>query len=937
MKRVSSFIFYLLIVVSLVAQPQGKILPIDKNVRYGKLANGLTYYIRHNALPEKRAGFYIAQKVGSMQEDDSQLGLAHFLEHMAFNGSANFPGRKKVVSFVENNGGQFGVNINAYTSYDETVYNLSDIALSDNTAIDSCLLILHDWSGFLTLDNAEIDKERAIIKEEWRTRNNTQFRLSNKLFSIFFEGSKYANRAPIGSMDIVENFKYQELKDYYHKWYRPDLQGIIAVGDFDAAEVEQKLKTIFADIPPCANTAKRVYYPVPNNKKPQVAIITDPEATSTSVAVYFKHEPIANKLRMTDSAIYQSLLGIVASQCLSNRLSDISRKSDAPFVNAGVSVGNFMIATTKNSWTLSAIPKEGEIQNALTEILRENMRAYTHGFTNSEIERIKSSLLASYESMYNNRNKQNSSNYISEYVRSFLNQEPIPGIEVEYNLVKDLLPAINPQTVKAYMHEIISRNNIAVAIAGPEKEKVVYPNEKTVNKIIERSFIETTTPLVEEEAPSTLIEKLPAKGKVVDITTDEKWGTTNWTLSNGMKVILKKTDYKDDQIILTGISGGGMVQFPDSDAVNANFINDVVGLGGLASFSNSDLKKILIGKSAAASASVSLTTQGVRGVSSIKDLETLFQIVYLQLTAPRKDEEAYSIYTTQLKRQLEDASKNPHAMMNDTISSTMYGNNPRIRNIKPDDVDKLNYDRVLQMYKTSFSNPAALTIILVGTIDETSVKPLVEQYLASLPQANQTKAQADESYYWIKKGSYAKTVYANMQTPKASVFNMYSGKIQRNLKNSLTLDLFKQVLDIMFTQNVREDEGGTYGVNTSIACNRFPEGLTTLQIMYDTDIAKLERIKPIVNACVTQIAQDGVTPDVLNMLFDYMLKRVETAWKTDDYWASFLSTYYFYGEDNNSDYISTLKSITSDDIKNIASELLKQDNFIEVIMIPEKR
>lgn len=936
MKRINSFIFYLLIAVSLVAQPQGKTLPIDKHVRYGKLPNGLTYYIRHNPLPEKRAGFYIAQKVGSMQEEDSQLGLAHFLEHMAFNGSAHFPGRKKVVSFVENNGGQFGVNINAYTSYDETVYNLSDISLSDNTVIDSCLLILHDWSGFLTLDNAEIDKERAIIKEEWRTRNNTQFRISNQLFSVLFKGSKYANRAPIGSMDVVENFNYQELRDYYHKWYRPDLQGIIAVGDFDAEVVEQKLKAIFKDIPSPVNPAKRIYYPVPNNKKPQIAIVTDPEATSTSVAVYFKHDPIAENLRMTDKAIYRSLLGIVASQCLTNRLVEISHRPDAPFVSAGVNVGRFMVAETKDSWTLSAVPKEGKIEQSLTEILRENMRAYTHGFTDSEINRIKLSLLASYESLYNNRNKQNTANYINEYVRSFLNKEPIPGIEVEYELVKNLLPGITPQVVKTYMHEIISPNNVAVAIAGPEKGKVVYPDVKTVDKIVEASFKETTTPFVEKEIASALLSELPPKGKVVAVSTDEKWGTTNWTLSNGMKVILKKTDYKDDQIIMTAVSKGGTIQFPDSDVINGSLINDVVGLGGLASFNNNDLKKILTGKSATASASVSLMTQGVRGMSTIKDIETLFQIIYLQLTAPRKDKDAFSIFTTQLKRQLESASQNPHAMMSDSITYTMYGDNPRIRNIKPTDVDKLDYDRILQMYKTCFANPAALTFVLVGTINEDSIKPLVEQYLASLPQGNEIKTQVNEDIYWIKKGSYLKTLHAKMQTPKASVFNMYSGKITRNLKNSLTLDLFKQVLDIMFTQNVREDEGGTYGVNTNISCNRFPEGLTTLQIMYDTDTAKLERIKPLVGACVKQIAQDGVTSDVLNMLVDYMQKRIETSWKTDDYWASLLSTYYLYGEDNNTDYVSTLKSITSDDIKNIANELLVQNNFIEVIMTPDK-
>ncbi len=934
MKSVFFFLTCLLSVGSVMAQPTSSILPLDTCVRYGKLPNGISYYIRQNTIPENKACFYFVQKTGSIQEEDRESGFAHFLEHMAFNGSVNFPGRKKSVSFIENNGGQFGTNINAYTSYNETVYNLSDIILSSDAVIDSCLLILHDWSGFLTLDSIEIDKERAIIKEEWRTRNSAQSRVTDMLYSVFLKGSKYANRSPIGNMDVVENFAYQELIDYYHKWYRPDLQGVVIVGDFDAKLVENKLKEIFADIPEPTTAVERIYYPVQDNKEPQIAIITDPEATSTSVSVFFKQDVIPDSIKMTGQGTYLSLLRHLASQALSNRLSEISQTADAPFISAGAGAGSFLVASTKDAWTLSAVPKEGKIEESLACLLRENMRVYTHGFSYAEIDRIKASLLASYENLYNNRNKQNSIAYINQYVQSFLNKTPITSIEANYNLVKQYLVQIGPKEINGYMHQIISDKNIAIAIAGPQKDNFSYPSEHAVFELIKKTREEITQPYIGKKIASTLMEKPPKKGKIIKVTTDAKWGTTNWTLSNGIHVVLKKTDFKDDQVTMNAISKGGIIQFPDKDVLNASVINNVAGLGGLASFSNDDLRKILVGKSASASVSVSLTTQEIRGRSSIKDMETLFQIIYLQLTAPRKDKEAYSIYTTRLHEQLQKAQENPLSAMNDTITYTMYGDNPRIRKMKPEDVDKLDYDRILGMYKTCFSNLESLTFTFVGTIDEAKIKPLVEQYLASLPNGKPLKYDIQDDAYLIQKGQYLKTVHAEMQTPKASVFKLYSGIIPRNLKNDLTLNLFKQVLGMIFNQNVREDAGGTYEVSTNVSCSRFPDGQTKIEIKYDTDTAKLERVKLIVHSCVEHLAKNEMPQEVLDMLVNYMLKEAEAARKSDEYWASVLSTYYLYGEDYYSDYDTVLKSISSSDIKILANEIISQKNLIEVVMLP---
>lgn len=935
MKKVNFFLTFLLSVGTICAQPTVSFLPTDKNVHYGKLANGLTYYIRSNPLPQKRACFYFVQKTGSMQEEDSQSGLAHFLEHMAFNGSQNFPGRKTVVSFVENNGGQFGQNINAYTSYDETVYSLSDIILTNSSVVDTCLLILHDWSGFLTLDNAEIDKERAIIKEEWRTRNDAQSRISNQLYSVFFNGSNYAKRSPIGNIDVVENFKYQELRDYYHNWYRPDLQAIVVVGDVDADSVEKKLRALFANIP----AAKKPVVPcnnyVPDNEKPQIALAADPEATSSAVAVFFKQNIIPDSIKMTENAIYESLLRIIASQALSNRLSEAAQTTDAPFSSASSSIGNFLIAATKDAWNLSATPKNGKIKESLAGLLRESERVYKYGFTIAEIERVKKSIQASYDNLYNNRNKQASINYVNQYTQHFLTKAPITGIEFEYDLVKRLLKTIGPKELNDYVRSVVSFKNMAIAIAAPSKDDISYPSEQNVQELIKAVREEKIQPYKEKTTESSLMSKLPKSGKIIKTTTDSKWNTTNWTLSNGIIVVLKKTDYKDDYVTMTAVSKGGILQFPYSDAINAGAINEVVGLGGLSSLSNNELKKILVGKSVSSSVSVSLTTQGIKGQSSVKDLETLFQIVYLQLMAPRKDQEAYSNYIAQLRENLQNACKNPYSAMNDTIVHTLYGVNPFMRKIKPADIDKLDYNRIMELYKTCFSNNGSMTFTFVGTFDEDAIRPLVEQYLAALPKGKPLKYNIKEDDFRIKPGQFCKTVKTQMQTPKASLYELYSGNIKRTPKNILTLNILKQVLETMFSQNLREDNGGAYIIRTNVSCSRFPEGQAKIEIMYDTDTSKLNTTRQIVQACISHLAKNTIPREFLDVLVNYTLKEVAQARETDGYRLSVLSDYYLYGEDYDSDYDSLLRSITPDEIKSLINEILDQKNSTEIIMLPD--
>ncbi|MBK5720528.1 insulinase family protein [Dysgonomonas sp. Marseille-P4677] len=931
-----SFILLALIAVVGIIKAQGpQKLPIDPQVRFGKLENGLTYYIRHNAYPEKRADFYIAQKVGSMQEEDNQAGLAHFLEHMAFNGTKNYPGKKTMLNYLETIGVKFGANVNAYTSFDETVYNLSDVPVVRQSIIDSCLLVLHDWSGFIALEDKQIDEERAVIKEEWRTRSGAQYRIWDKQLPVIFEGSKYADRMPIGKMEIVENFPYQTLKDYYNKWYRPDLQAIVIVGDIDVDAVEAQIKKMFADISKPVNPAERIYFPVPDNEEPIVSIATDPEAVNTQVTLFIKHDIIPAEVKETQAGLVVSFMKGMASRMLSDRLKEISQKADAPFAGSYAYDGNFFVSKTKDAWTTIALSKEGKVDLSLASLIRENERIRRFGFTDTEVERAKATFLQEYERMYNNRSKERNDRYVQEYVRSFIDGEGIPGIEYEYNFVKQFAPMINAQAVNAMVQQIINNKNIIITVTGPEKDGLKYPTKEELIAVFKATEAEEITPYAETVSNEPLVANLPASGKVVNTETDAKLGTTIWTLSNGMKVVIKKTDYKDDQILMSAHGYGGTSIVPDADINNANMASMVPYVGGIGNFSSTDLKKVLAGKSASVNANISSYTQGFNGSSTIKDIETLLQLTYLYFTSPRKDEGAYSTIMDMVKNQLKNLSADPSFVMGLEISKTMYGDNPRMKEMTLEDAEKLNYDRIIEIYKEVFANPGSFTLNFVGTVDEATLKPLVEQYLASLPSGNKD-AKYKEFNATILKGDKKNVFEQEMKTPKSSVFELYSGTLKRNQKTQISLSALKQILDIVYMRTIRDEAGGTYGVRSQASISRIPDGQTKLQLTFDTDPDRVHTISPIIDREVKNIAENGPEDADFQKVKEYMIKKFQEDEKTNGYWVGILGSKYFYNEDNHSNYLSLVSALTKDDIKTLTKELISQGNFIEVIMNPKK-
>lgn len=914
---------------------QIQVLPVDPNVRTGVLENGLTYYIRHNSTPENRADFYIAQKVGSMQEEDSQAGLAHFLEHMAFNGTTNFPG-KTMLNYLQDNGIKFGTNINAYTSFDETVYHVSNVPTQNQNLIDSCILVLYDWSCGIALEEKEIDNERGVIREEWRTRGGAQQRLWEKLLPDMFKDSKYAKRMPIGDINIINNFKPEEIRAYYHKWYRPDLQGIIIVGDIDAEKTEKRVKELFSSIKLDSDRAERVYYPVPDNDEPIVAIASDKESHNTQIMMFYKHNALPRELKNTQVGFMTDYIMTAAATMMNERFSEIVQKPNAPFVMASAYNGDYFVSKTKEAWTVMSVTAEDKIKDALSAMIRETERVRQYGFTASEYERARTNLLESIESSYNNRDKQRNGSYAQEYVRSFIDGEAIPGIEYEYKMMQAMAAQIPVELVNQMMQQQIKDKNIVIAVTGPEKEGLIYPSKDEIRNVLQTVKAEKIEAYVEEVSNEPLIATPPAPGTIAKIAKDDAFGATIWTLNNGIKVVLKTTDFKDDEIRMTASSLGGTSHFILQEPVNAKIMGQVMSLGGVGNFSATQLQKALAGKRASARPYISLTTQGFNGYSSIKDFETMLQLVYLYFTAPRTDDEAFKSFLQRMEVQLKNLDAEPMIAFSDNVSKALYGDNPISKRMKFDDLKKIDYARVMDMYRKSFANPGNFTFTFVGNIDEEAVKPFILQYLGSLPTLD-AKTDFVRVPYDIKNGKNEVVFEREMQNPKASIFNAYSGSMDRTLKNRLVLNILDQILDIVYTEKVREDEGGTYGVHTMGSIARYPVNQTILQIMFDTDPEKAEHLNAIVHRELRDLVKNGPREADFIKVKEYMLKKHNEELKENGYWLNQLDTKYFYGEDNHSDYLKTINSITPKDIQDFAQKLLAQDNEIIVIMKPEKK
>ncbi|WP_125040474.1 M16 family metallopeptidase [Bacteroides faecalis] len=922
------------------AQPM-QTLPVDKDVRIGKLDNGLTYYIRHNALPEKRAEFYIAQKVGSILEEPQQRGLAHFLEHMAFNGTKNFPGDENglgIIPWCETKGIKFGTNLNAYTSVDQTVYNISNVPTENINVVDSCLLILHDWSSAIKLLDKEIDKERGVIREEWRSRNSGMQRIMTDALPTLFPDSKYSDCMPIGSIDVINNFPYQDIREYYAKWYRPDLQGIVIVGDINVDDIEAKLKKVFADVKAPTSPAERIYYPVPDNQEPLIYIGTDKEVKTPSFNIFYKHEATPDSIKNTVNYYATQYMLNMAITMLNTRLAELIQTAEPPFTSANAGYGNFFLAKTKEAFTLSGSSKLDGIELAMKTVLQEAERARRFGFTATEYERARANYLQAIETAYNERDKRKSGGFVDEYVNSFLDNEPIPGLEAECAIIKQLAPQITVEYINQIMGQLLTDNNQVVMMAGPEKEGMKYPTKEEIATWLKETKTLDVKAYEDKVSTEPLLSEEPKGGTIVSENSGEIYGSTKLVLSNGVTVYIKPTDFKADQILMQGISFGGTSLFPDNEILDISQINSVATVGGLGNFNKVELSKALAGKRASVGTSVSSLTESVSGSCPPRDFETMMQLTYLSFTAPRKDNEAFESYKNRLKAALQNKDANPMKAFQDTVSHILYGNHPRMLDLKEEMVDNINYDRIIEMYMDRFKDASDFKFYFVGNINIEEVKPLIAKYLGGLPAINRKETFKDTKMN-IRKGNYKKEFAKKQETPMATIMFLFSGKCKYDLRNNITLSFLEQALDMVYTAEIREKEGGTYGVNCNGSLSQYPKEELTLQIVFQTDPDPVKKAKlaSIVTEQLQKMAKEGPSEEHMQKIKEYMLKNYKDAQKENSYWLSNLNAYFYSGIDSTKGYEELINNMTAKDVKVFLDKLLKQKNEIQVTMtVPEE-
>lgn len=931
MKRLKGLMAALLFgcAVSVVAQ-QAQPIPTDPNVRIGKLENGLTYYIRHNNLPAGQADFYIAQKVGSILEDESQRGLAHFLEHMCFNGTNHFPGNG-LREYLENIGVKFGVNLNAYTAMDETVYNINNVPIQKvPEAVDSCLWILRDWSDGLTLGEEEIDKERGVIHEEWRTRMGATMRIYEKIFPMVYPGSQYANRLPIGTMEVVDNFPYKALRDYYEKWYRPDQQGIIVVGDFDVDQMEAKIKSIFSDVQMPADAAERIYYPVEDNKEPIVAIATDKEQQNVTIQYMTKHAAVPDAAKNDVGYLVMNFANSMISQMFSDRFDEIVEQSaNPPFMGAAAYDDDFLIAKTKDAFTGVAICKEDGVETALITLVRELERARRHGFTEGEFARAKANYLRSLENAYNERSKMKNTQYATEYVRHFIDNEPIPGIEAEYAMMNQIAPMIPVAAINQMLQGVMGDSNLVITLFAPEKEGVTYPSKERILELVAQVKAEDIEPYVDKVSNEPLMSQQPQAGKLVK-TEEGMYGSKIYTLSNGVRVIVKPTDYKADEIRMNAFSAGGNSLLPTEDIINIEVLNEVCELGGLGNFNSTDLMKVLAGKIVGVSPYVNALEEGLSGSCSPKDLETLLQLTYLMFTAPRMDDAAFESYKNRAKAALHNQELDPMTAFQDTLTVALYDKHPRAIKFTKEMVDQIDYARTMEMYRERFADGDDFTFMFVGNIDEAVAVPLFEQYLGALPVKEGAEKFDGKINPTIRKGKYANNFERQMELPKSTVFLLYTGKGKYDARNKMIMSMFAQVMDMVYTESVREKEGGTYGVGVSGAINHYPKEEVRLQIVFDTDPERRARMTEVIRQGLDDFIKNGPNPDQLARVKEFMLKKYQENQKENSYWMNQLKEYYWHGLDATANYEQMVNDITGKDIQKFVKKLVKQGNCIEI-------
>lgn len=905
-------------------------LPVDTAYTIGRLDNGLTYYVRHNEYPKDRAFFYIVQRVGASLEEDSQNGLAHFLEHMAFNGTKNFPG-KGIIDYLEHQGVKFGANINAYTSFDETVYNLDNVPTTNPSVIDSALLILHDWSGFISLEEKEIDAERGVILEEWRTRNQANRRMMMKHYQNTMKGTPYEKRDIIGDTAVIKHFTYDAIRKYYHKWYRPDLQGIVVVGDINPKEVEQKIKDMWQDIPAQENPAERVYFQVNlNQTEPIVSIVTDAEATSNRIELGFRRPEVPRDYASTPNAYMMNIAVHLIVDVLDMRFEELTTKADCPATGAGVS--DYTQTPLNREFAFIAIAKNGQLRASYNLLLDEMEKLRRWGLTGSELEIAKQNLLKMAEDAYNSRTTCQSANYVNSCVRSFIDGVDLMSEEYEFEFVKQILPFMTKDDINKLVEPLLT-NNVVLRVSAPTTEEDIPTSDELIQML--KSVVNKDLAKYEEVSyDKPLVAETPKAGKIV---SEEKsiYESTLVKLSNGVEVYLLPTDYAADQISFRAISEGGRSLLSAEDAVLASYNDYFISSYGLGDFSASELTKVLAGKSVNKSTSSSMYSENIMGNCAKGDVETLLQMIYLTFGEPRRDEDAHASTMAMIRTSLENAEKNPDYSMGDTITRMMYPSNPYVKNIKSNDIAALTLDKSIAIFKDRFNNAADFKFILVGDMDIETVKPLLAQWLGSLPTTDKREKPIDRNIV-AQTGRHETTFEKEMKTNKTTSWTLYSGELKAYDRHFIVAgDMLNELLRMRYLDTIREDEGGSYGVSSHFSADESVRYTYELQIEFDTDPEKIDRLYPIIEREIRKIAEEGPNMEQLQKVKDNKLNNLATLHKRNGYWMGRIVDYIRMDIDKTQGEKELYENMSGDDIKAVAAQILANGNRLNVTMKPK--
>ena len=936
-------IFFLMSVCMLFATVSGaqdidweQRIPDDPHIVKGRLDNGITYYLRHNEEPKERASFFIVRNVGALLEDDNQNGLAHFLEHLAFNGSLNFPGNS-MISTLQRHGVSYGDNVNAYTTQNETVYNISDVPTTDAELIDTCLLILHDWTYYLTLAPEAIDAERGVIIEEWRSRNNSGTRLWKQKMPVLYKDSKYAERDVIGDTAVISSCDPETIRDFYYKWYRTDLEAIVIVGDFDVRKMEEKIKAVFEEIPAVTNAVPRPFYEIPSHEETYYCLCTDKEATSSNVQVvrFFRDPEYDGKGYATYRDVKNWLMMGFYNTMLSARINETIQQGNAPYVNA--SVGFYETVRGYYSYSIFAQAKPNEEKEALEGVLDEHLRVVQHGFTETELDRAKADLLTALETAVKEKDKTTNDEYAEELHNLFLENNAVIYVDDYVAAVKEIIPFITSQEVAAQVERWWKTDNRVIVVSGPS-EGISHIGREEALGLLTAADTKSVAPYIDNTVEGALLAELPQKGNIVHVKKLADFDAEEWTLSNGAKVVWRHADYEKDDVALYAFSAGGLSLYDDNDmlpaAANAGEFASYYGVGN---YDNVSLNKLLTGRTARCGTSVDELYESVIGNSTPKDFETMMQLLYLRFTAPRFDSIAHNVLLEKNYIRANQIAGLPQTMMRDSIHRILSDYNPRVQLFNKEYVEKLSLERIEQVYRERFSDAADFIFIIVGNVCKDSAKLMAEQYIAPIPSTYRKEQWIDRMVRGPQENT-ERLIHLPLEEPKSTVLLNFEAEMDYNVKEDCIINLLADILTTRYTQAIREDEGGTYGVGVSGNAQREPYNNYSMYMYFECDPDKTAELKPLLYMEIDKIRAEGITQEELDKVVKSHLKELEQERQHNAYWLSMLATFYKtginYNDPENAEKL--IKSISTKDVEKFAHNFFKHAVVTDLTFAPEK-